>query len=255
MDFFKHQGTGNDFVIIDNRNRSVNLSQKQVVDICDRRFGVGADGLILLQNHEEHDFEMVYFNSDGNESSMCGNGGRCLIAFANSLGVFENECTFQAIDGKHKGKIEGSKVYLKMADVNAIEKTPNFYFIDTGSPHYVTFVDDVHQIDLKVRAWKIRYNDRFKKEGINVNFVSKPNVQIRTYERGVEEETLSCGTGATACAIVMNLENQAKYENSCTLQTEGGELTVSFNRISEQQFTDIWLIGPAQFVFKGEIDV
>ncbi|MBL4651525.1 MAG: diaminopimelate epimerase [Flavobacteriales bacterium] len=255
MEFFKYQGTGNDFVIIDNRDMSVNLSQKQVADICNRRFGIGADGLILLQDHKDYHFEMVYFNSDGNESSMCGNGGRCLIAFVKSLDIFESECTFRAIDGNHEGKIESGKVHLKMADITAIEKSPNFYFINTGSPHYVTFVDDVHQIDLKARARKVRYSDRFKDEGTNVNFVSKPNAEIRTYERGVEDETLSCGTGATACAIAMNLENQAKYENSCTLQTEGGELTVSYNRISEQQFSDIWLIGPAEFVFKGEVNV
>ncbi|MBL4624507.1 MAG: diaminopimelate epimerase [Flavobacteriales bacterium] len=253
MEFFKYHGTGNDFVIIDNRLMTVNLSQKQVAGICDRRFGIGADGLILLQNHEKYDFEMIYFNSDGNESSMCGNGGRCLIAFAHSLGMFDTDCFFQAIDGKHEGRIEGDKIHLKMSDINEIEKTPNFYFMDTGSPHYVTFVDDVDQIDLKVRARKIRYNDRFKEEGTNVNFIAKSTVTIRTYERGVEDETLSCGTGATACAIAMNLEDPENYENKCTLQTKGGELSVSYHRVSEQQFTGIWLIGPAQFVFKGGV--
>ena len=251
MEFFKYQGTGNDFVIIDNRDKSIKLSQKDVSHICNRRFGIGADGLILLQNHALLDFEMVYFNSDGKQSSMCGNGGRCLIAFANSLGVFDKQCVFQAIDGKHEGKIDGGNVHLKMANVNSIEKAPNFYFIDTGSPHCVIFVEDVDQIDLKARAHKVRYSDRFKKEGTNVNFVAQNNANIRTYERGVENETLSCGTGAAASAIAMNLKDEIKYKNSCALKTKGGELVVTFNRISDQEFINIWLVGPTQFVFKG----
>ncbi len=254
MEFFKYQGTGNDFVIIDNRDRSVKLSQKEVAHICDRRFGVGADGLILLQDHAILDFEMVYFNSDGNESSMCGNGGRCLIAFASSIGIFDKRCVFHAIDGKHEGKIDGSKVHLKMTDVSRIEKASNFYFMNTGSPHYVIFVEDVDQIDLKARAHKVRYSDRFKKEGTNVNFVAQNSANIRTYERGVENETLSCGTGAVACAIGMNLEDQVNYKNSCALKTKGGDLVVTYNRISEQEFINIWLVGPAQFVYKGTIN-
>ncbi len=193
MEFYKYQGTGNDFVIIDNRQLTVDLSVSQVKHICDRKFGVGADGLILLQNHAEHDFEMVYFNSDGNQSSMCGNGGRCLIAFASQLGIFSKTCTFMAIDGLHHGKIESDVVHLKMMDVNHVECGEGFYFMDTGSPHYVVLEDSLKELDIVSRAREIRYNRRFKDDGTNVNFLSPQQASVRTYERELKMKPYPVG--------------------------------------------------------------
>ena len=257
--FHKYHGTGNDFIIIDNRRLRWNPTIKQVVDLCDRHFGVGADGLIFLTESEGYDFGMIYFNSDGRESSMCGNGGRCLASFANSIGIINNDAHFTAIDGEHWSKIVEkhqniTQVRLKMKDVVNIERMNEAFFIDTGSPHYIVFKENIDDLDIVKEARKIRYNAIFTEHGTNVNFVMirKDHLFVRSYERGVEDETLSCGTGITASAIAAALktpDNQGHFK----IKALGGELFVDFNQQNEH-FTDIWLEGPAEFVFNGEIE-
>jgi diaminopimelate epimerase len=253
--FYKYQGTGNDFVIIDNRKQIFDKSNiKQIAQLCDRRFGVGADGLILLENHLKADFNMIYFNADGNESSMCGNGGRCLVAFAKYLDIVENEATFEAIDGMHHAFIEEDIVKLQMQDVYDVQKNVSSVFLDTGSPHHVEFTNNLKQLDVKHKGGKIRYSMPYNEAGTNVNFVERINDEIfavRTYERGVEDETLSCGTGVTAVALAMSYIGETE-KNLLTIRTEGGDLQVSFQK-EGNVFEDVWLIGPATLVFKGEI--
>eukprot|EP01093_Parvamoeba_rugata_P003269 TRINITY_DN14265_c0_g1_i1.p1 TRINITY_DN14265_c0_g1~~TRINITY_DN14265_c0_g1_i1.p1 ORF type:complete len:200 (+),score=44.91 TRINITY_DN14265_c0_g1_i1:139-738(+) len=197
---------------------------------------------------------MVYYNADGNESTMCGNGGRCIVAFANFLGIIKNETTFVAIDGLHKAKIENGMVYLQMQDVSEIKSFDNHQFLDTGSPHHVEMVSGLANFEVKANGSKIRYGQPYNKEGSNVNFVeqlSDDNFAVRTYERGVEDETLSCGTGVTAVALAMHKSGKTKSEN-ISLKTEGGELNVTFNS-NDEGYKNIWLVGPAEQVFKGEI--
>ncbi|WP_040279945.1 diaminopimelate epimerase [Psychroserpens damuponensis] len=253
--FYKYQGTGNDFVMIDNRQQTFDKTNtKNIAFLCDRRFGIGADGLILLENHESCDFKMVYFNADGNESTMCGNGGRCIVAFANFLEVIKNEATFEAIDGLHKACIDNGIVRLQMQDVHHIENHKTHVFLDTGSPHHVQMEDQLSAFDVKHFGREIRQGAPYNKKGSNVNFVSKISEEkfaVRTYERGVEDETLSCGTGVTAVALAMHFIGETE-KNLITLKTEGGELQVSFE-ISNTDYKNIWLIGPATQVFKGHI--
>lgn len=252
--FYKYQGTGNDFVIIDNRQENFDKNNTKLINqICDRRFGVGADGLILLENHDSADFKMVYYNADGNESTMCGNGGRCITAFAKYLGIIEQEATFEAIDGLHKAVIENSLVKLQMQDVQGIQKQNGFVFLDTGSPHHVLFRDNLEQLDVKAEGSTIRYSDVYNKEGVNVNFVEPldtDNFSVRTYERGVEDETLSCGTGVTAVAIAVHFIGKTK-KNIIKLHTPGGNLKVTFDE-NKGIYNNVWLVGPAEFIFKGE---
>lgn len=253
--FYKYQGTGNDFVIIDNRLKNFNKKDsKQVAFLCDRRFGVGADGLILLENHDTADFKMVYFNADGNESSMCGNGGRCIVAFAKFLNIVKDSAAFEAIDGMHDAIIEDDIIKLHMQNVDQVEKHSNHIFLNTGSPHHVQKETKLKELDIKTEGAKIRYGSPYNEAGSNVNFVSKINegtFAVRTYERGVEDETLSCGTGVTAVALAMHYISETE-KNLITLQTQGGELQVSFLR-NGNAYQDIWLIGPAKQVFKGTI--
>jgi diaminopimelate epimerase len=255
--FYKYQGTANDFVMIDNRNGHFNAADQQLVAfLCERRLGIGADGLILLQNHPGYDFEMVYFNADGRLGSMCGNGGRCTVAFARQLGVITDKAFFLAADGDHYASIspEGL-VSLKMNDVQAIECAEGFYFLNTGSPHYVEFVDNLADYQVFQKGKAIRNNDRFRAEGTNVNFAQLPQTQealfVRTYERGVEDETFSCGTGVTATAIAASFKG---LSSPVRIRTLGGNLEVAFKREGEQ-VTDIYLTGPAQKVFEGRITV
>lgn len=210
MQFYKYQGTGNDFIIIDNRDLKFNRSDNGLVaKLCHRRFGIGADGLMLLQNKTGYDFEMVYYNADGNQSSMCGNGGRCIVEFARTLGLVKEKTLFYAIDGEHEAVVKPNFVTLKMKDVNDVETNSDFYFLNTGSPHYVAFVNDLTNYDVVHEGKKIRYNNRFKADGTNVNFIEKigGGLFVRTYERGVEDETYSCGTGVTAAALVAAIKN------------------------------------------------
>lgn len=254
FNFYKYQGTGNDFVMIDNRNDMFDKSNLALIkNLCDRRFGIGADGLILIENSTDLDFNMIYFNADGSKS-FCGNGSRCAVVFAKYLGIIESQAIFLSTDGEHEAWInKNGEVSLKMHDVLEIEKGNDYYFIHTGSPHYIVDVDDVDKINVFEEGRKIRYNERFKSEGTNVNFVSyqTDSLQIRTYERGVENETLSCGTGVTASALSW-ADKYKLTEGKVLVKTQGGELKVAFKR-NEFGFNDIWLIGPAVQVFKGEI--
>ena len=253
--FNKYQGTGNDFIIIDNRDGSFNPEDTALINkLCDRRFGIGADGLILISLHKTFDFEMKYFNSDGNEGSMCGNGGRCTAAFAQKIGVAREKQKFYAFDGPHEAQIKEGIVRLQMSDVTRFTKVKGNYFINTGSPHYVSFVKNVKELDVYNEGKKLRYSDDFKPGGTNVNFVELKNdgIFVRTYERGVEDETLSCGTGVTASAIASVLSGHFDT-NVINVRTLGGDLSVEF-KINKDNVTDIWLSGPATFVFEGKID-
>jgi diaminopimelate epimerase len=256
MEFYKYQGTGNDFVMIDNRNNVFDKKDlKKVKALCDRRFGIGADGLILIENLADLDFNMIYYNADGSQS-FCGNGSRCAVAFAKHLGIIEKQAMFLSTDGEHEAWINDvGEVSLKMHDVETIEKGEDYYFINTGSPHYLVQVDDVNDVDVKVEGAAVRYNKRFKAEGTNVNFVKHNDqaLDIRTYERGVEDETLSCGTGVTAAAISL-ADSQKLDAGVINVNAIGGNLKVGFKKIGKE-YKDIWLIGPATFVYKGSIEV
>jgi diaminopimelate epimerase len=258
IEFYKYHGTGNDFIILDNRDdRYHALELPQVKKLCDRHFGIGADGLMLLNKKEGYDFEMKYFNADGQESSMCGNGGRCLVKFAYNHGIHRSTYHFMAIDGVHEAEIEtDGEVSLRMKDVEAVETHSNYYLLNTGSPHFVKFASNILAVDVVATGREIRYSKQFAAEGINVNLVEttgENSIYVRTYERGVEDETLSCGTGVTAAALV-NAHNERGF-NSINVKTPGGQLSVEFEKTGETSFTNIWLCGPAQFVFKGEVEV
>jgi len=258
LQFYKYQGTGNDFILIDNRKNNIVLTEEQVKFLCDRRFGIGADGLMLLELEPSVDFKMIYFNSDGKPSSMCGNGGRCITAFSKQLGIISDKANFIAVDGFHEAIIEENEtISLKMQDVKTIEIGEDYFYLNTGSPHYVKLVNDIQNFDVVLNGKKIRYNERFIEEGTNVNFVEKINDElvVRTYERGVEDETFSCGTGVTAAALVAELEGISNSKNNCIIKTLGGNLEVTFEKVLTQNFYNIWLKGPAQKVFEGIIDL
>lgn len=255
VNFFKYHGTGNDFIIMDNRKGKNTFTAEQVAAMCHRRFGIGADGLIMLETEPGVDFRMVYYNSDGNTSSLCGNGGRCIVAFAKHLGLVQNKARFMAADGLHEAMIDDDQIALKMQDVKNIEAGADYYFLDTGSPHYVKFVSGIEQFDVKGEGRRIRNSERFAEAGTNVNFMEKTDddIIVRTYERGVEDETYSCGTGVTAAALVAAMRGLSTSRNSCTVRTLGGTLDVTFEKVLEYNFYNIWLKGPARLVFTGEI--
>jgi diaminopimelate epimerase len=254
--FHKYQGTGNDFVIIDNRKANLSLTTAQVKHLCDRRFGIGGDGLMLLQELPGYDFEMVYFNADGREASMCGNGGRCLTRFAYDSGIHKEKYRFLAVDGPHEAVLaDNGWVNLKMKNVDSISEHHGDAVLDTGSPHYVKAVNDVMNMDVYNAGKEIRYSREYQEKGINVNFVegNDRRIIVRTYERGVEDETYSCGTGVTAAALVF-AHNDNGF-NRIEVQTKGGHLAVEFDKTIEQRYENIWLCGPATFVFRGEIAI
>jgi len=255
LTFYKYHGTGNDFILIDNRQGVFPKNNtKLIAELCDRRFGIGADGLILLENLKNVDFKMVYYNADGNSSTMCGNGGRCIVAFAKLLNIITSSASFEAIDGLHEATIANDVVNLKMIDVNTIDEFSSHTFLDSGSPHHVTFVDDINNVNVKISGRKIRYGSPYFKEGCNVNFVQqidKNTFKVRTYERGVEDETLSCGTGVTAVAIASHKTNKTD-SNTITLITPGGNLEVSFES-NNNTYKNVFLKGAATLVYKGEI--
>ena len=265
VQFYKYQGTGHDFVMIDNRSDFFPKDNtKLIAHLCDRHFGIGGDGLILLENDTiasnlgtTTDFKMVYYNSDGNQSSMCGNGGRCLVAFAKKLNVIQNSTTFIATDGLHHATIaDDGLVSLQMIDVDEVKVNSDYVFLNTGSPHHVQLVDDLENYNIKENGAAIRYGNLYGKAGSNINFVKQiddSTFSLRTYERGVEDETLSCVTGATAVAIAMNFLGKTQA-SSIYLNVEGGKLVVSFDK-KEGHFTNVFLKGPADFVFKGTIDI
>ncbi|MDD3721796.1 MAG: diaminopimelate epimerase [Lutibacter sp.] len=255
--FYKYQGTGNDFIMIDNRNLFFPKSDiKLIHKLCDRRFGIGADGLILLESSEKQDFTMVYYNADGKEASMCGNGGRCIAAFAKKLDIIKDKTTFEATDGLHFAEIENELVNLQMADVENIEIYDTHVFLNTGSPHHVNFCQVVENLNVREMGSKIRFGAPYFEEGTNVNFVEQISdnaFKVRTYERGVEDETLACGTGVTAVAIAANKLNKTT-EEKIYIEVLGGKLEVSFKKEGDS-YKNIFLKGPAQFVFEGKITV
>lgn len=243
--------------MIDNRtNTFPKIDVKHIHMLCDRRFGIGADGLILLESSDKNDFTMVYFNADGNEGTMCGNGGRCIVAFAKQLNIINNETTFKAIDGLHYASIKNNNVSLQMIDVNTIKVSENHLFLNTGSPHHISFNNNIANIDVKELGAKIRYGAPYFNEGTNVNFaeqISEDSFKVRTYERGVEDETLACGTGVTAVAIAANKSNKTK-SNSIKIDVLGGQLEVLFER-NGNSYTNVFLKGPTQFVYEGIITI
>lgn len=254
--FLKYQGAGNDFVMVDNRAGVFPdaADVALIARLCDRRFGIGADGLILLENAPGFDFRMVYFNADGRESSMCGNGGRCIVAFAKHLGLIGDQCRFMAIDGPHEARMTAPDwVELKMSDVATVTQTSDGdYVLNTGSPHYVQFVAQLNALPVAEQGRKIRYSENFRAEGINVNFVEPTGtgITVATYERGVEDETLSCGTGVTAAAIASYLKNPKAGNTDVPIETKGGKLRVRFKPVGDR-FEEVWLCGPAVRVFEG----
>lgn len=259
LHFYKYQGTGNDFIIADNRNNEYSwLTTNQINRLCDRRFGIGADGLMLLNKKEAYDFEMKYFNADGKEGSMCGNGGRCITKFAYHLGIHREVYHFLASDGPHEAEIDIDRIVsLKMKDVDHVSKFHNDHILNTGSPHYIKLVSDVMNLDVYQKGHDIRYSREFADEGINVNFVQQTEnsnkITVRTYERGVEDETYSCGTGVTAAALV-SYHNENGF-NDIEVKTLGGALSVEFDRMENGKYKNIWLCGPAEKVFEGTIEI
>jgi len=253
LTFYKYQGTGNDFVMIDNRQKQFPSDNHELISfLCDRRFGIGADGLILLEDHPQLDFSMLYYNADGNPSSMCGNGGRCIVAFANYLNIIADEAKFNAVDGLHTAKIKDEIVSLQMKDVAEFKSKENYTFLDTGSPHHVQLVNNLDAFKVAKEGAKLRYG-LYGKNGSNINFVeAQDNVfSVRTYERGVEDETLSCGTGVTAVALAMHYTGKTTAQE-ITIKAVGGALKVNFDSNGEG-YTNIFLSGPAKQVFKGTI--
>jgi diaminopimelate epimerase len=259
--FYKYQATGNDFVLIDNRSGQYSFTTDQIKKICDRRFGVGADGLMLIEKHPALDFNLVYYNSDGSES-LCGNGSRAAVKMASSLGMVNGKASFNAYDGPHEAKLLPDEIVrLKMGNVNEVKNVENDIFINTGSPHLIRFVENLKDYPVVEEGRKIRYSVAFQPKGTNVNFVElqKDNtIFVRTYERGVEDETLSCGTGVTASALAASLKG---YTSPVKIKAMGGELSVEFTTQSGQSvglaspFSDIFLIGPAKMVFEGEMEL
>ena len=253
MTFYKYQGTGNDFVVIDNRNGFFPKdNHSMIAEICNRKYGIGADGFLLLENNSKVDFTMVYYNADGKLGSMCGNGGRCIVHFANFLNIINENIVFEAIDGLHEASIHNEIISLKMNDVASINVNTNSVFLNTGSPHHIEMVKDLKNYNVAENGFLIR-NKTYGKEGSNINFVEKIGTNlfaVRTYERGVEAETLSCGTGVAAVAIALSETNRID-SNNVELHTEGGNLLVHFNKLNSTYY-DVYLEGPAKQVFKGE---
>src|ERR1700733_5074370 len=254
--FYKYQGAGNDFIMVDNRKNTVDHHHPELISrLCDRRFGIGGDGVLFLQDKEGYDFEMIYYNADGQPSSMCGNGGRCIVAFAKYLGIIDAETTFLAVDGPHYAKISasGDWVSLQMIDVDTISMDGDAYVLNTGSPHYITLTENLRDKDVYRDGYAIRNNDTYKTEGININF-AEPNGSgyfVRTFERGVEDETYACGTGVTAVALAMAKHNHQSGSINTPIKVLGGDLNIRFNYDGDR-FTGIFLEGPAVKVFEGD---
>ena len=254
MNFYKYHGTGNDFILIDNRDGAIRLNEDEVASLCHRRFGIGADGLMLLEQSDGYDFRMVYYNADGRESTMCGNGGRCITAFARELGIVSHHARFLAIDGEHTATVHADGlISLHMQDVAEVSLKNGFALLNTGSPHYIKWVTDVVHTDVYTEGNEIRNRVEFQPAGINVNFVQvlgENRLLVRTYERGVEDETYSCGTGVTAAAIAATGETTGIFLMS--IETPGGELQVSFTKHTPTTAVNIVLTGPAVKVFQGQ---
>ncbi|MBS1527370.1 MAG: diaminopimelate epimerase [Bacteroidetes bacterium] len=257
--FYKFQGAGNDFILVDNRQNTVNHQNPALISrLCNRRFGIGGDGMMFLQDRPGYDFEMIYYNADGQPSSMCGNGGRCIVAFAKLLGIISTETNFLAVDGPHYAKISasGDWVSLQMIDVNEINRDGEAYVLNTGSPHYVAVTTGLNEKDVYHDGYAIRNNDTYRAKGINVNFAepSGDGYFVRTFERGVEDETYACGTGVTAVAIAMAKQNHLTGKVNTPIKVLGGNLNIRFET-DGTHYKNIFLEGPAELVFSGEIEV
>ncbi|CDS92291.1 Diaminopimelate epimerase [Sphingobacterium sp. PM2-P1-29] len=254
--FSKYQGAGNDFILIDNRNLHFDSKNEDLIHkLCDRRFGIGADGLMLLQEKENFDFEMIYYNADGRQGTMCGNGGRCIVAYARDLGIIRDNTAFLAVDGIHKANLDDKLIDLQMIDVHEINRDGDAYVINTGSPHYIIFENNLSDLDVFSAGYKIRNNTTYRDEGINVNFIEKEGESgyfLRTFERGVEDETFACGTGATAAAMTIALHENRNGQITIPIRVLGGQLYISFFK-EDFTFTEVYLKGPATFVFEGTI--
>lgn len=254
ISFYKYQGTGNDFVMIDNRDGIFPHDTTIVAKICDRKFGIGADGLILIENHNDFDFEMIYFNADGSQS-LCGNGSRCAVKFAHFLGIIKDTTEFLTIDGKYEAILKDGLVYLHMRDQQKPNNFNSHYFLNNGSPHHIEFVDQADTQNVFAQGAMVRYSDTYKPDGTNVNFVEvkdRHTIYVRTYERGVEDETLSCGTGITASALAAADKG---LKSPISIEAKGGKLEVRFDQNDDESFSNIWLIGPAEQVFVGQFDI
>jgi diaminopimelate epimerase len=253
--FHKYQATGNDFVLIDNLSGAYSFTKEQIEKICDRRFGVGADGLILIEKHPDLDFNLVYYNSDGSQS-LCGNGSRAAVIMAASLGLLNDNTEFNAYDGTHQAELmKNGIVRLRMNKVTATNKIGDDYFINTGSPHYLKLVTDIKNYPVVDEGRKIRYRQNYAPNGTNVNFIElleNNTIFVRTYERGVEDETFSCGTGVTAAALAASFHG---YSSPVKIIVRGGELSVEFKSGQAGTFQDIYLIGPAKMVFEGTLEL
>ena len=253
IQFSKYQGTGNDFILIDNREAVFPKSKEVITKLCDRHFGIGSDGLILIENHPDLDYLMVFYNPDGSES-LCGNGSRCGFAFARSLGIVFDQATFETTDGIHQAQQVGDIVRFSLSDVELPEETDEWFYINTGSPHVVELVRDMEAVNVVTQGRTIRYSDRFVgQNGTNVNFAQllQNTIHVRTYERGVENETLSCGTGVTAVGLVAGVNG---FNSPVTIEAQGGTLQVEFEKENDG-FKNIWLSGSATHVFDGSIEI
>ncbi|MEN9640525.1 MAG: hypothetical protein RLZZ262_2394 [Bacteroidota bacterium] len=252
--FSKYQGTGNDFIMIDNRSGNVTLSKEKIISLCDRKFGIGADGVVLIEETGFSEFYMNFYNPDGSQS-FCGNGSRCAVRFAQRLGIVGSAGEFKAIDTKHDFESDDEVVRIQMKNVLGIENEDQHFVIHTGSPHYIVYRKDIDQMDLISTAREVRYSRRFAEDGINVNYVEDLDgeIKMRTYERGVENETLSCGTGVTAAALSYGYLHPEL--NDITVHTKGGKLRVSFKTVGIGEFEEVHLIGPADWVFDGEFEL
>lgn len=253
LKFSKYQGTGNDFILVDNREKTFPVSEELVTKLCDRRFGIGSDGLMLIENHPELDYKMIFFNPDGSKS-LCGNGSRCGFAFAKRLGIVTESAQFETTDGIHEALADSQEVHFSLFNVGLPEKIDDDFYINTGSPHYVRIVEDIDKVDVIEEGRQIRYSERFSRQnGTNVNFAQllQGSVKVRTYERGVENETLSCGTGVTAVGLVASTLG---LDSPIRIHTSGGDLTVKFDKLNDG-FENIWLTGPAVHVFDGSIEI
>ncbi|TDG35343.1 diaminopimelate epimerase [Pedobacter changchengzhani] len=259
INFFKYQGAGNDFILIDHTKDGLNtVDNKLIANLCDRRFGIGADGLMYITSHNKFDFEMHYFNADGKLGSMCGNGGRCIVAFAKHLRIIDKETNFLAVDGPHFARISenGEWVDLQMINVDDVKLDNDAFVLNTGSPHYVAFKDNLKNFDVFAEGKKIRYNETYSKEGINVNFVEeqRDHLFVRTYERGVEDETYACGTGVTAVAMAVAKHKKQSGHVKTDIKVLGGDLKIEFD-YNDEKFSNVFLCGPAKLVFEGEFNV
>jgi len=258
--FSKYHGTGNDFILTDGRSLQISPFNSGIIrQLCDRRFGIGADGLIILEKSENFDFTMKYFNADGREGTMCGNGGRCISAFARKLGIVSRKTVFEGIDGIHTASFSArGDIRLKLADVSGLTEMEDGYLLNTGSPHFVKLAENLDELDVERLGAEIRQQDRFGPGGVNVNFLEADahtdQLAVRTFERGVEGETWSCGTGVTAAAIMASFHFNTD-RSSFTVRTRGGLLNVAFRREDKQEYRDIYLTGPALHVYDGTIDI